>query len=151
MAPRSRRRHEILRVAQTLQALPHSDFMKGLTAATEAQLVLAVDGLGPSPSTTEIAATLQCAGWLVAAARGSTHPVAVRSARIAVGRCLYAARIALHEVPMDRDLLCAVMQPGPGSMVPGECHTAHMHNVFPKQPRHDHSQKNTCMVSACSA
>jgi hypothetical protein len=151
MAPRSRKRHEILRLAQTLQALPHSDFIMGLTAAIEAPLALEVDGLGPSPSIAEVAAALQCAGWLVAAARGSTHPVAVRTARIAVGQCLHAARVALKNVPMDRDLLWAVMQPGPGSMVPGECHAAHMHNVFFKQPRHDHSRKNTCMVPACSA
>jgi hypothetical protein len=121
----------IIKLAQLLQKLPQDDPTIVTSVATQVEVALQ----GPDPvaahSSQEIAATLQCAGWLLQATKGSS-PTAQASSPASRGNDVmaeYAAQLcvaAAHDVlkglnppGMGLEVLQAVLQPGPGSRVPG--------------------------------
>jgi len=121
----------IIKLARLLQKLPQDNPTTVTSVATQVQVALRGRDPKAAHSSQGIAATLQCAGWLLQATKGSSPTAQASSpasrgndvmAEYAAQLCLIEARDALEKAGspfMDLELLQAVMQPGAQSRVPG--------------------------------
>jgi hypothetical protein len=142
-------RQDIVKLARLLEKLPHDNHKTVQSVATQVQVSLERVDAEAASTSRKIAATLQCTGWLLQAAQGIPQPArgsalaAQVMAQHTAQLCFMAARNALEQSNppgMDLEVLQVVMQPAPGSRIPGG---------LSQNPMCSHTQRHTSTFLVC--